>query len=73
MLCVLILYINGETYCLKSTPNDKFFEQPFHGNFYFLSEFLPEICWEEIAEEILFVFCFDVWPRAQTLAFRTIY
>ena len=25
---------------------------------------LPEICWKEIAEEILFVFCFDVWPGA---------
>ena len=23
---------------------------------------MPEICAEEIAEEILFVFCFDVWP-----------
>ena len=27
-----------------------------------LSEFLPEICWEEIAEEILFVIGFHVWP-----------
>ena len=32
--------------------------ETFHGNFYWLSEFLPEICWEEIAEEILFVFHF---------------
>ena len=37
-----------------------------------LTEFLPEICWEEIASEILFVFCFDVWPGARTLAFRLI-
>ena len=35
MLCVLILYISGEIYSLKSTPNDKF---------YLLSEILPEIC-----------------------------
>ena len=50
---VLILYIIGGTYCLKSTPNDRFFEKLFHDRFYLLSEFLPEICWEEIAEEIL--------------------
>ena len=29
MLRVLILYINGGTYCLKSTPDDKFFEKLF--------------------------------------------
>ena len=29
MLCVLILYISGETYSLKSTTNDKFFEKLF--------------------------------------------
>ena len=37
-------------------------------NFYLFSEFLPEICWEEIAEKILFVFYFDVWPGVRTLA-----
>ena len=71
-LCVLILYISGGTYCLKTTPNDRFFEKLFMAVFNLLSEFLPEICWEEIAEEILFVFCFDVWPGACTLAFRLI-
>ena len=44
----------------------------FHGNFNLLSEFLPEICWEEIGEEILFVFCFDVWPGIRTRALRLI-
>ena len=29
MLCVLILYISGGTYSLKSTPNDRFFEKRF--------------------------------------------
>ena len=38
--------------------------------FYLLSEFLPKICWQEITEQILFVFCFDVWSGARTLAFR---
>ena len=69
MLCLLILYISGGTYSLKTTPNDRFFWETFHG-IYLLTEFLPEICWEEIAEGILFVFCFDVWPEARTLAFR---
>ena len=27
MLCVLILYISGGTYSLKSSPNDRFFEK----------------------------------------------
>ena len=68
VVCVLILYISGGTYSLKSTPNDR---ETFHGNFIY-SQFLPEICWEEIAAEKLFVFCFDVWPGARTLAFRLI-
>ena len=34
------------------------------GNFYLLSEILPETYCEEIAEEILFIFCFEVLPRA---------
>ena len=66
MLCVLILYISAGTYCLKSTPNDRFFEK-LHDSFNLLSEFLPEI-----AEDILFVFCFDVWSGARTLALRLI-
>ena len=54
MLCVLILYSS------KSTPNDWLFEKLFMAIFYLFPEFLPEICWEEIAEEILFVFCLNV-------------
>ena len=62
MLCVLILYMSGGTYSLKSTPNDRFLRN-FSWQFYLLSEFLPEICWEEVAEEIFFFyFRFDVWP-----------
>ena len=58
MLCVLILYINGGTYSLKSIPNDRFFKKLFIE----VLIYLPKICWEEIAEEIIFVFRFDVWP-----------
>ena len=73
MLCALILYESGGTYSLKSTSNNKFFEKNFRGNFYLLSEFLPEICWKDIAEEIfLFIFRFDTQPTIQTRALRLI-
>ena len=39
MLCVLILNINGGTYCLNSTPNDRFFAKLFHGNFIYSQNF----------------------------------
>ena len=32
-LYALISYVNGGTYCLISTPNDRFFEKLFHGRF----------------------------------------
>ena len=35
-----------------------------------LTEFFPEIYGEEVAEEILFVLRFDVWPGTRTLATR---
>ena len=38
------------------------------GQVYLHSEFLPEICWKELAEEIPFIFRFDVGPMARTLA-----
>ena len=44
MLCVLILYENVGTHSLKSIK--------FSWQFYLLSEFLPEIYWEGIAEGI---------------------
>ena len=51
MLSVLILYMSGGTYSLKSTPNGRFLIK-FSWQFYLFSEFLPEIFWEEIAYEI---------------------
>ena len=40
--------------------------QTFSWQFYLLSEFLPELCLEEIAEIIVFVFYSDIWdgPRS---------
>ena len=70
MLCVSILYISDETIGLKSTPNDRFFEKLFHGNFIYSQSFCQKSAARKIAEEILFVFCFDVWPGVRILAFR---
>ena len=51
----------------KGDSERQIFRETFHGNFYLLpSEFLPEICWEEISEEILFVLRFSVWPGTRT-------
>ena len=44
---------------------DSGFWESFHSNLYLLSEFLLEICWEEVAEEIFFFiirFGRDAWP-----------
>ena len=51
----------------KINSDWQIFWETFSSQFYLLSVFLPEICWEDIAEQILFVFCFDVLPGARTL------
>ena len=54
MLYELILYLSGGTYSLKVGCERQIFEKLFHGRFIYLrSELLLEICWEEIAEEII--------------------
>ena len=57
MLGALILYMSGRTYSLKSTPKDRFLRS-FSWQFYLFSEFLPEICWEQVNEEIFSYFPF---------------
>ena len=52
-----IVYVNF----IHKWRERQIFLRNFSWQFYLLSELLPEICWEEIAEEIFFVFCFDVW------------
>ena len=59
MLCVLILYKSGVTYNLKSIPNDRCFKKLFMAIFIFAQSFLPEICCEEIAEEIFSYFVLE--------------
>ena len=49
------------------------FLRNFSWQFYLQSEFLPEICWEEVTREIFFsYFCFDFWPGVCTVALRLI-
>ena len=52
MLFVLILYLKDGTNSLKSILDHRFIRETFHGNFYL--EFLPEIWYEEVVEEIIF-------------------
>ena len=63
--------VSHNTYvvCVRFRTTD--FLRNFSWQFNTFSEFLPEICWEEIAEKMLFVFCFDVWYGARTLAFSS--
>ena len=56
ILCALILYMSRGTYSLETIPSDRFCVKNFPRQFYLLSEFSPEICWEEIFEEIFFPF-----------------
>ena len=52
MLCTLILYMSGGISSLKSTPNNRFFKN-FLKQFYWLSDVLTDIYWEESADEII--------------------
>ena len=63
MLCPLARIINF-------APNDKFFEKLFMAICIYFQSFCQKSA-KRIAEEILFVFCFDVWPGAPNLALRT--
>ena len=72
-LCVLILYIGRSQF--KVDSERQFFLGNFSWQFYLLSEFWPEICWEEIAEEILFVFVWCsviwvIWVQADSAPFQ---
>ena len=56
--CHIWVTKNFHAYIKKSTPNDRFLRS-FPWQFYLLSAFLPEICWEEVAEEI-FIYTDDI-------------
>ena len=57
--------MSGGTYSLKSTPNDnRFFEKLFMAVFIYFQNFCQK---SAERKEILFVFCFDVWPKGPGL------
>ena len=66
---VLWLTISGGTY-----GSNRFLRSSSHSNSIYSQIFLPEICWEEVAQEIFSYFRFDVWFRgfeqANTLSTR---
>ena len=57
---------------LKSTPNDRFFEKLFMAILFTSQSFARNLLRGNRRRKILFVFCFDVWPGARTMAFRLI-
>ena len=71
MLCVLILFISGGTYSLKSTPNDRFFEKLFITILFALRVFARNLL-RGNRRKNTFRIRFDVWPGLRTLAFRLI-
>ena len=54
----------------KVDTERQIFWETFHGNFIY-SQSVCQKSAEKIVEEILFAFCFDVWPGAGTLAFTS--
>ena len=60
MLCVLILYISGGTYSLKSTPNDRFFEKLLMAILFTLRVFARNLLRGNRRRK-LSVFCFVFW------------
>ena len=65
--------MGGGTYSFKSIPKDRFFDKLFTTILYLLSEFLSEIYWKEVAQEIFFFkLSFEVWPGIWTMALRLI-
>ena len=61
VVCVSF-YLKDGTYSLQSAQKNRLVRS-FSRQFYLLSDFSPEICWEEVVEEIFLYFRFDVWPR----------
>ena len=53
-VCVLMLNIRGVTYHLKAIPNDWAFQRLSMAIWFIFRKFLPEICWEKVADEIFF-------------------
>ena len=72
MLCAIILFVNGGTYNLTSTLKDRFVWETFSWQSYLLLDFLPDISWEDIAEEVFSHFWSDAWPGILNRTLRLI-
>ena len=75
MFCVLILYLIGGTYSLKSTPNDWLFWETFHGNFIYSKNICQKSAERKSPKKyflFFFFFFFDIWPGTRTLALRLV-
>ena len=70
MLCVLILYINGGTYSLKSIPNDRFFGKLSIAILFTLRVLAKNLLRGNHLKK-LFVFCFDVWLGSSNPGFTS--
>ena len=70
MSCVLSLLICGGTYNLKSTPSDRIFEKLFIAATSFTFRVFVRNLLRGNHRRNTFLFCFDVWPGAQTLTLR---
>ena len=72
MMCELILYVSGGTYNLKSTSNDKIFENFFIAILFYSQSFCRNLLRASHRRNIFFFFGFDFWLEAQTRALRLI-
>ena len=70
MLCMLISYISGGTYSLKSTPNDRF-EKRFKANLFDSQSFCQKSAERKSPKKYFSCFIFDDWPGIRTQAFAS--
>ena len=72
LCCMLVLYMNGITYSLKSISNVKYFRN-FSSQFYLPSVFLPEEVAEEIFVNISFCWTVLTWGLNYCHTFNTLH
>ena len=65
-------YVVFVNFVHKVDSERQIFWEIFHGNFIYPQSFCQKSAERKSPEEILLVFCFDVWPWARTLALRLI-
>ena len=70
-VCVNFISV-GRNLQFNINSEEKVFVKIFSWQIYLISEFLSEIGWEEIAEEIFSYYRFDAWSGIQTRALRLI-